>query len=576
MSISRFTAGMQRRDEVVAIDFGYQITKAAHLKRSGSGFRLVKYVLIETPIYEKIPSRELLTDHFKAVINALGSAPKHVVLAIGAGDSLLCHADLPGSNVSDLRKMLKLSPKTYLQQDLPDFIFDCYAKPPAAAESPTATARYRRKAKVLVGGAKRGLVENFQDAAKSAGLIVEYITLSQIGVVNAVRALPSDSHAEVAALLDIGSNHSSIGILTNGELALTRTVTVGAGKLADFFGKTGAADLKAGKMEDFQAKVHGLISTLARELSASIDFFETQSEAKVTEIIVSGGAARSQFILQSLEAELEIPCESWTPVKCRGLELPERKRNEVEYEGPQLAVAVGLGLGSLQPDSVRINLLAEEQEVAEMRRRNPVRRARWASAGALLLMLLWAAFLGLKLQRGGAEMKRYETELRELQKNSSQALSIARMATDLRHTLTALKQQAANRLFFAPALSALQYTTVPNVQFHNLRIEQSVINDPGVAAVIQNGVTVTPEKPGSATEKTRLVVEGKNFGDPKTIDKLVETISGHPYFKQYLRPTDPILLKDLPRRQVDPTDPNKAFQFFTIECIYSDRVYKNE
>ena len=90
-------------------------------------------------------------------------------------------------------------------------------------------------------------METFQDAAKSAGLIVEYITLSQIGVVNAARALPSDSHAEVAALLDIGSNHSSIGILMNGELALTRTVTVGAGKLADFFGKTGTADLKAGK-----------------------------------------------------------------------------------------------------------------------------------------------------------------------------------------------------------------------------------------------------------------------------------------------------------------------------------------
>ncbi|PYJ99919.1 MAG: hypothetical protein DME23_08565, partial [Verrucomicrobia bacterium] len=119
---------MQKRDEVVAIDFGYQITKAAHLKRSGSGFRLVKYVLIETPIYEKIPSRELLTDHFKAVINTLGATPKHVVLAIGAGDSLLCHADLPSSNVSDLRKMLKLSPKTYLQQDLPDFLFDCYTK----------------------------------------------------------------------------------------------------------------------------------------------------------------------------------------------------------------------------------------------------------------------------------------------------------------------------------------------------------------------------------------------------------------------------------------------------------------
>src|SRR5437667_11619327 len=55
MRIARFTAGMQRREEVVAIDFGYQITKATHLKRSGSGFRIVKYVLRDTPIDENIP-----------------------------------------------------------------------------------------------------------------------------------------------------------------------------------------------------------------------------------------------------------------------------------------------------------------------------------------------------------------------------------------------------------------------------------------------------------------------------------------------------------------------------------------
>src|SRR5437773_11216042 len=55
-SISRFTAGMQKRDEDVAIDFGYQITKAAHLKRSVSGFRLVTYTLNDTPNYVNRPS----------------------------------------------------------------------------------------------------------------------------------------------------------------------------------------------------------------------------------------------------------------------------------------------------------------------------------------------------------------------------------------------------------------------------------------------------------------------------------------------------------------------------------------
>ena len=58
----------------MAIDFGYQITKAVHLRRSGAGIALVKYVLVETPIYEKSPSRELLTDHLRSVISALNTS----------------------------------------------------------------------------------------------------------------------------------------------------------------------------------------------------------------------------------------------------------------------------------------------------------------------------------------------------------------------------------------------------------------------------------------------------------------------------------------------------------------------
>jgi len=571
-----FSGLLHRRDEIVAIDFGYQVTKAVHLRRSGSGIALVKYVLVETPIYEKSPSRELLTDHLRSVIGALNTGTKHVVLALAAGDSLLCHAELPASNVSDLRKMVKLSPKTYLQQDLPDFLFDCHLKTASGEAGSAHTARMRRKARVLVGGAKRRLVENLEEAARESGLIVDEITLNQIGVANAVRALPSDSHADVVAMLDIGSNNSSIGILMNGDLALTRTVTVGAGKLADYFGKTGAADLAAGKMEEFQIRVHGLISTLGRELSASINFFETQTETKVTEIVVSGGVARSQFVLQSLEGELEIPCEAWTPTKCRGLDLPQRQKSEVEYEGPQLAVAVGLGLGSFDPHSVRINLLAEEQEAVELRRRDPVRRARWVSAGALFLMFLWAGYLGLQLRRGGAELTRYASELQTLQKNSGQAIATARRVAEMGRTLADLKRSAVNRFYFAPALSALQFTTIPNVQFLYVKMDQEIINDPGVKTAAADGVTLTIEKPATTTERTRLVIQGKNFADPKSIDKLVETISTHPFFKERLRRTDPILLKDLPPRQVDPTDPSRTFQLFTIECIYSDRIFKDE
>src|SRR2546422_5899454 len=85
-----------------------------------------------------------------------------------------------------------------------DLLFDCYVSDGHTKSIDTDTGRIRRKARVLVGAARRRWVENVQDAARETGLNVEQITLSQVGAVNAFKMLPEDSHADVVALLDIG------------------------------------------------------------------------------------------------------------------------------------------------------------------------------------------------------------------------------------------------------------------------------------------------------------------------------------------------------------------------------------
>src|SRR5207244_12120871 len=53
--------------------------------------------------YEKNLSPELLGEHLGAISQALGSRTKQVILAVGAGDSLVRHAELPMIPVADLR-----------------------------------------------------------------------------------------------------------------------------------------------------------------------------------------------------------------------------------------------------------------------------------------------------------------------------------------------------------------------------------------------------------------------------------------------------------------------------------------
>src|SRR2546430_5469750 len=100
---------------------------------------------------------------------SLGGRTKQVVVAVGVGDSLVRHAELPMVPVADMRIMLKYNSKNYLQQDLPDHVFDCFVIPPRAvakSEAPKAS----QKCTVLVGCAKKQLIDDLQMAAKTAGL----------------------------------------------------------------------------------------------------------------------------------------------------------------------------------------------------------------------------------------------------------------------------------------------------------------------------------------------------------------------------------------------------------------------
>jgi hypothetical protein len=61
----------------------------------------------------------------------------------------------------------------------------------------------------------------------------------------------------------------------------------------------------------------------------------------VSKALLSGGAARSEFILQLLQAELGVVCLPWVPTAAVHLSLSPQQMTEVEQVSGQLAVALG-------------------------------------------------------------------------------------------------------------------------------------------------------------------------------------------------------------------------------------------
>jgi type IV pilus assembly protein PilM len=336
-----------KRDQVVAIDLGGRTTKAVYLQRKGDKFVLAGYTLHDAPIYEKTLQADLLTEHLKAVMQSLGAKIKLVTVSVGVADSIVRQTEMPLMAVGEMRQMVKHNTKSYLQQDFPDYAFDCYIVPAQPMSKEEAEKR-GNKHKVLVGGAKQALVDELQKAIRDAGLVPDQIVPSLIGPVNSFEmAQPEQFAKEVIALVDIGFKNSTISILHEGDLALSRVVGIGGDKmtsgLAESMGITynEAEGIKVGMATEVQQNLEPLLIPLGRELRASIDFFEHQQDKTVGQVFISGGSARSEFIVQSLQSELMVPCKGWDPTAFLQRALPPEQAGELAQVAPQLAVAVG-------------------------------------------------------------------------------------------------------------------------------------------------------------------------------------------------------------------------------------------
>jgi type IV pilus assembly protein PilM len=273
---------------------------------------------------------------------------RQVTLAIGAGDSILRTAEFPLMPASEMRQMLKLNSKNYLQQDLRDYIFDCYILPPrgrAMADPPKAGVT---KYKVWVGGTRRELLLTLESAAKAAGLTPNQLTLTLLGPSNALEFSQPEAFAkETVALVDLGFKTSSISILAEGELCLSRSVELGGDRLTAGLSEAmnityaEAEGIKVGMPQEVEAHLQPLVAALGRELRASIDFFEHQREKTVNKILISGGASRSEFLVQLLQTELAVPCKVWFPTEGMKLSLSSQQMTEVELVASVLTNAIG-------------------------------------------------------------------------------------------------------------------------------------------------------------------------------------------------------------------------------------------
>lgn len=345
-----------KRDSLIAIDLGGRTTKAVEVRKAGDRFVLKGFAVVDAPPRENEGATvEVLSQHLKTVCQGLESRTRSVALAIDVNDAVVRYAEMPQIPIGDMRQLLKSNSKQFLQQELPDHVFDCFITvgKSVAKSSDKPTVAVSPKMRVLVAGAPKACVDTSHQAVRNAGFNADSIVPGLIGPINAFEmALPEVFAKESVALVDIGFRSTSICLLQEGELVLSRVVGIGGDKLSSGLAEAmgisyaEAEGIKVGIPTEVQNYLEPLITPLARELRASIDCFEHQQDRTITQVLLSGASARSEFITQALQAELMVECKPWNPIAFMDLALRPEQAAEIDQVAQQLTVAVGAALAA--------------------------------------------------------------------------------------------------------------------------------------------------------------------------------------------------------------------------------------
>ena len=222
---------------------------------------------------------------------------------------------------------------------------------------------------------------------------------------------------------------------------------------------------------------------------------------------------------------------------------------------------------------IRINILAEQQELDEMRRRDPVKRAIWVGVFLSAVVLGYSLYLlgdGLLKKN---ELSSLESALNSKTNEYKLILGNKKKLDDVNFKLNDLNRLATNRFLIGNLLNALQQGTLDQVQMIRFRLDENYVFTEAVKpSKSENGPT-TPGKPAKSTERISLTIDAKDSSTPdpgSAISKYQETLSGLPYCSTMW--SKPLEFK-LTRRESPQTDAEgKLALIFTLECRFPERT----
>jgi type IV pilus assembly protein PilM len=206
---------------------------------------------------------------------------------------------------------------------------------------------------VLLVAAKRELVEGRVGLLRDAGLNPTVVDVDACALINAFEFNYPEALNGVTALVNVGHEVSTVNVLQDGTLVLTRDIPFGSRRLREELRR-----LHGLSAEDAEAVLQGrsqrtaefsdLLTQGSEELAMGVEravaFLAVGDSGGLQRVYVSGGGARIPGLVDVLAARLRARTEVATPLQRLRVRPGAAAGMPVDELAPMLMLSVGLAL----------------------------------------------------------------------------------------------------------------------------------------------------------------------------------------------------------------------------------------
>jgi len=348
---------LNRNKQAVGLDIGSSCLKAAELRpaRKG-GFELVSLgieelspdCIVDGVIISKLP----VSDAISRIFTQQSIKNGRVTTSISGHSVIVKKIALPVQSDEDLAESIRWEAEQYIPFDISDVNLDYQVLGENAGTG---------NLDILLVAVKKDKVTDYTSVIKMAGKTPVLIDVDAFALQNAYEANYEPASQNTVALLDIGARTMTINIVSGTDFLFTRDVGVGGHQYTEFLQKefnlsySQAQALKHGEpvesIDPAEARhvIDSVTEILCLEIQKTYDFFKsTTTVDRIDRMIVSGGAAHTPGLIETLSQKFDIPTEKFNAFKKISFDPKRFSSSMIVDRAPDLAIAIGLALRSAE------------------------------------------------------------------------------------------------------------------------------------------------------------------------------------------------------------------------------------